>query len=73
MGIYKSLNCGPGSGDSRKTVKENLKIISKKIGCKKNRLILINQIHSNKIFFVNKNKKKNWLEMVLLLHKKDLH
>jgi len=58
LGIYKSLNCGPGSGDSSKTVNENLKIISRKIGCKKNRLILLNQIHSNKIFFINKGKKK---------------
>jgi len=59
LGIYKSLNCGPGSRDSIKNVNKNLKIVSKKIGCRKNRLILLNQIHSNKIFFINKyNKKK---------------
>ena len=34
-GIYKSLNCGPGSGDSSKNVNKNLKIVTKKIGCQK--------------------------------------
>jgi len=57
-GIYKSLNCGPGSRDSAKNVNKNLKIVTKKIGCQKKRLILLNQIHSNKIFFINKYKKK---------------
>ena len=32
--IYKSLNCGIGSNDKKKNVIKNLKIISKKIGCK---------------------------------------
>ena len=53
-GIYKSLNCGPGSRDSAKNVNKNLKIVKKKIGCKKKGLILLNQIHSSKIFFINK-------------------
>ena len=34
-GIYKSLNCGIGSRDSKKNVIKNLKIVSKKIGVKK--------------------------------------
>ncbi len=51
-GIYKSLNCGPGSLDNKKNVNENLKIVSRKIGCKKDSLILLNQIHSNKVFFI---------------------
>ena len=29
-GIYKSLNCGPGSNDKIKNIKENLKIVKKK-------------------------------------------
>ena len=56
-GIYKSLNCGIGSRDSKKNVIKNLKIVSKKIGIKK-KLILLHQLHSNKIFFVNKISKK---------------
>ena len=57
-GIYKSLNCGPGSGDKKENVNKNLNIISKKIGFKKKNLILLNQIHSNKLFQINKLPKK---------------
>jgi len=53
-GIYSSLNCGIGSGDNRKTVLKNLNIICKKIKCSKKNLILLNQIHSNKIHFIKK-------------------
>ena len=56
-GIYKSLNCGIGSYDNKKNVIKNLKIVSKKIGIKK-KLILLHQLHSNKIYFVNKIPKK---------------
>ena len=35
-GVYKSLNCGMGSNDCKKKVANNLKIVSKKIGVKKN-------------------------------------
>ena len=72
-GIYKSLNCGPGSRDSAKNVNKNLKIVTKKIGCKKKRLILLNQIHSNKIFFINKYKKKKLYGDGIILLKKELH
>ena len=51
-GIYKGLNCGPGSSDNNKNVSQNLNIVSKKIGCKKNHLILLNQIHGNKIIHI---------------------
>ena len=30
-GIYKSLNCGPGSNDKKNKIKENLKIVKDKI------------------------------------------
>ena len=56
-GIYKSLNCGMGSNDSKINVIKNLKIVSKKIGTKK-KIILLNQLHSSKIFFINKLSKK---------------
>ncbi len=56
-GIYKSLNCGIGSYDSKKNVLKNLKIVCKKINCSSKNLILLNQIHSNKFYFINKNYK----------------
>ena len=61
-GIYKSLNCGIGSSDSKKNVRNNLKIVCKKINCSSKKLILLNQIHSNKFYYIKKkfkfNKKK---------------
>ena len=56
-GIYRSLNCGVGSSDSKKNVLNNLKIVCKKINCSSKNLILLNQIHSNKFYFINKNYK----------------
>ena len=57
-GIYKSLNCGLGSLDNKADIKKNIKIVLNKIGTKSNNLILLNQIHSNKIYYSVKNKKK---------------
>ena len=37
----------------------NLKIVCKKINCSPRKLILVNQIHSNKLYFINKNYKFN--------------
>ena len=54
-GIYKSLNCGIGSSDTKKNVRNNLKIVCKKINCSSKKLILLNQIHSNKFYFIDKN------------------
>ena len=52
-GIYKSLNCGFGSKDKKKNIINNLKIVSKKIGTKK-KIVLMHQMHSNKIHFIKK-------------------
>ncbi len=68
-GIYKSLNCGIGSFDKKKNVIKNLNIVSKKIGIKK-KLVLLNQLHSNKIYYIDRLSKKkiigrwfnNWQE-----------
>jgi YfiH family protein len=38
-------------------VLNNLKIVCKKINCSSKNLILLNQIHSNKFYFINKNYK----------------
>jgi len=58
-GIYKSLNCGIGSNDKKKNILQNLRIVSKKIGCSQKKLVLLNQTHSSKFFFIGKNYKFN--------------
>ena len=54
-GIYQSLNCGPGSNDKKKHIKQNLKIVKNKISKKSKKIFLLHQTHSNKFIFVNKN------------------
>ena len=56
-GIYKSLNCGPGSDDKKNKIKENLKIAKNKITKKSKNIFLLHQIHSNKFLFISKNYK----------------
>ena len=58
-GIYESLNCGIGSNDLKKNILQNLNIICNKVGISHKKLILLNQIHSNKFHFINKNHKFN--------------
>ena len=53
-GIYKSLNCGVGSSDVKKNIRNNLKIVCKKIKASSKRLVLLNQIHSNKFYFIER-------------------
>ena len=53
-GLYKSLNCGLGSNDEKKNVLKNLELVTKKIGCKKESLITLNQIHSNQVICFKK-------------------
>ncbi|MDC0059519.1 peptidoglycan editing factor PgeF [Pelagibacteraceae bacterium] len=53
-GLYKSLNCGTGSGDKKENVLKNLEYVSNKIGCKKENLITLNQKHSNQVIFFDK-------------------
>jgi len=56
-GLYKSLNCGIGSKDNKRNVFLNLKKAAKRIKTSGDNLILLKQIHSNKVFFINKNSK----------------
>ncbi|MDC3233121.1 peptidoglycan editing factor PgeF [Pelagibacteraceae bacterium] len=58
-GIYKSLNCGKGSRDNKKSIYKNLALISKKMKINKNKLLLMHQTHSNKVIVVNKKNQKN--------------
>ena len=61
-GYYESLNCGLGSDDQRENVLKNLELVSKKIGCKKESLITLNQKHSDQvIYFKNESSVKNKL------------
>ena len=54
IGIYKSLNCGPGSNDKKSKVKKNLQIVKNKICNRSKDVFLLNQIHSNKFVFIDK-------------------
>ena len=48
-GYYESLNCGIGSEDKKENVLKNLELVSKKINCKKESLITLNQKHTNQV------------------------
>ena len=53
-GCYASLNCGLGSDDKKENVLKNLNLVSQKIGCKDELLITLNQTHSNKVVYFEK-------------------
>tara|TARA_Y100001970_G_scaffold17593_1_gene19780 strand:- start:257 stop:1018 length:762 start_codon:yes stop_codon:yes gene_type:complete len=59
FGIYKSLNCGPGSKDKKSKIAENLKIVKNKIDKNSKDIFLLHQFHSNKFVFIGKNFKFN--------------
>jgi len=58
-GIYKSLNCGSNSSDSSKNILKNLAIVEKKIKSSSHKIVLLNQIHSNKFYYIDKRSKPN--------------
>ena len=58
-GIYKSLNCGKGSKDNKINVSKNINYVAKKMGVKKDKLILMHQSHSNKVVEIKKNNYKS--------------
>ena len=71
-GIYKSLNCGPGSFDKSNLISTNLKLVLKKLKSTQKKLVLLHQVHSNKIFFINKKVKKKLIGDGLLTKNKNL-
>ena len=71
-GIYKSLNCGPGSKDKKSNININLNIVSKKINCKRKNLFLLNQIHSNKFFILKKRAKTKFKGDGVITSKKNI-
>ena len=58
-GIFKSLNCGPGSSDKQKNIQKNLEVVRNKIKTKSKVIILLNQVHSNKFHYIGKSSKVN--------------
>ncbi|WP_415321043.1 peptidoglycan editing factor PgeF [Candidatus Pelagibacter sp. Uisw_092] len=58
-GIFKSLNCGPGSSDNKRKILKNLETVSNKINAESKKIILLNQVHSNKFYYIDKNSKLN--------------
>ena len=54
-GIFKSLNCGPGSKDRQSKVRANLKIVKNKICKKSKKIFLMHQVHGNNVVFIDKN------------------
>ena len=53
-GIYKSLNCGPGSKDKKTNIIKNLNIVKKRICKSSKNIFLLHQKHSNKFVFLDK-------------------
>jgi len=61
-GCYDSLNCGLGSKDKKGNVLKNLELVCKKMSCKKESLITLNQRHTNQVvYFENEMSVKNKL------------
>ena len=71
-GVYESLNCGLGSNDNIKNINKNLDKVCKKIGCNRNNLILLNQIHSNIVHKVDKIPEKRLKGDSLITNKKGI-
>ena len=71
-GIYESLNCGIGSKDLRKNVFRNLEKVAKQINTTKQNIILLNQVHSNKVFNVRDIFKKRRIGDGLITNRKKL-
>ena len=71
-GIYKSLNCGPGSFDKSNLISANLKLVLRKLKSTQKKLVLLHQVHSNKIFFISKKVKKKLIGDGLLTKNKNL-
>ena len=70
-GIYESLNCGIGSKDSKENVQKNLEIVAKNFKIEKKKLILMNQTHSNKVEFIEKEDNSKRIEADAMLTQND--
>ena len=68
---FSSLNCAHNNEEKPENVEENRKIIKKKF-CKTKKIILLNQIHSNKVIFINKKIPNNITADGVITNRKDL-
>ena len=64
-GLFSTLNCGKGSGDSKKNIIKNLRYVSKKMNVKYNDLVLMHQTHSNKVIEIKKIRKKIFSDAII--------
>ncbi len=71
-GIYKSLNCGSGSKDKKSFVKKNLNYVQSKICSKKNKIILLYQVHSAKFIHIKKIPQKKIIGDALITKNRNL-
>ncbi len=72
-GIYKSLNCGRGSLDSKNCINKNISNVAKYYELPKNNIIMLHQTHSNKsILLKNKLKNEEYLFDGIVTNKKNL-
>ena len=53
------MNCGLGSSDNKKNILKNLGIVSNKIKAINKKIILLNQVHSNKFHYIDTHLKLN--------------
>jgi len=58
-GVFKSLNCGPGSSDKPKNILKNLEVVANKIKAKSKKIVLLKQVHSSKFCYIGKHSKLN--------------
>ena len=71
-GIYKSLNCGIGSKDNKFIINQNIKKVCKKIKCNRKNLVLLKQVHSNKVHYIAKKPLKRLTGDSILTDKKGI-
>ena len=68
---FESLNCSFNKGDTIESVKKN-KALVQRIFCPKKKIILMNQIHSTKIVFINKNKTPIYKADAMISNRNDI-
>ena len=68
---FSSLNCSYNNGDDEKNVKKNIDLVNKKFYREK-KIVLINQVHSNKILFIDNYNNEIFYGDGIISNKKDL-
>jgi len=58
-GIFRGLNFGSSSSDKKKDILKNLETINNKFTSKSKKIVLLNQVHSNKFYYISGSSKFN--------------